>query len=389
MARDNSPSGPRPDPRSFYVEAPADPVAAGAPPVDEYRADQYRADQYRVDQPRVDQPRVDQPRVDDYGVEEVAPPAPRRRRRWRRYVVLALVLLLVAAAGELLYLRSVWRSVERASMEGSLAAEPADGINYLIVGSDSREGVDPDDPNAGSILGGGLGSQRTDTIVLLNVSANGSTMMAIPRDLFVTIADTGSSGRINAAIQGGPARLVRTIEANLGVPVHHFVAVDFVGFVGLVDALGGVTIDFPHPAFDRKSGLDVGQAGPQNLDGPQALAYVRSRTYTEIIDGAEVVDRRSDLGRVERQQDFLRAVLGDARSVRNPFTVNRVASGMSDHLVVDDQMGIRDVLRMMQRLARQSPETVVLPTRPFTTEGGAQVLGLEAEAAQPSLDRFR
>ncbi|MGI9603745.1 MAG: LCP family protein, partial [Acidimicrobiales bacterium] len=139
---------------------------------------------------------------------------------WRRRLAWVALVIVALSVVELGYLYTVWRSVDRVDLEDSLSADSGSGVNYLIVGSDSREGVDPDDPNAGVILGGGLGSERTDTILVLRTHADGVTTMAIPRDLFVTIADTGGEGHINSAIQGGPPRLVRTIESNLGIPIH-------------------------------------------------------------------------------------------------------------------------------------------------------------------------
>ncbi|MGI9601376.1 MAG: LCP family protein, partial [Acidimicrobiales bacterium] len=225
-------------------------------------------------------------------------------------------------------------------------------------------------------------------ILVLPTHPDGNTMMAIPRDLWVTISGTGREGRINAAIQGGPARLVRTTESNLGIPTHHFVAVGFVGFGSIVDALGGVDIEFEHPSFDRNSGLDVPEAGVQNLDGTQALAYVRSRFFTEVIDGVEVQDPTSDFGRVQRQQLFLRTVMADIQSTRNPITFNRLAAGISDALTVDDELTIIDVVRLARSLAGTEPDSIELPTFGFTTGGGAAVLGL-ADGSEAVLTQFR
>lgn len=332
--------------------------------------------------------------VDEHGVplptDEAGMPLPvgpprKQRRRWPWAVAALLLLLGAQVAFSLL----VWRSVERLPVAGALAAEPSDGVNYLIVGSDSREGVAADDPNAGAILGGGLTGERTDTIVVVNVASWGNTMMAIPRDLYVELAGTGERQRINAAIQGGPERLVQTIQNNLGIPIHHFVRVDFGGLVGLVDALGGVTIDFPYAAYDTRSGFTEVPVGSNTLDGGQALAYVRSRYFTEIIDGSAVVDGRSDLGRVERQQDFLRAVLGEVVGIRNPITLNRAAWAMADDIAIDDSLSLRDSLWLARRLGGSTPETVELPVSPSTTSGGAQVLELRTQEAQAVLDRFR
>src|SRR3546814_3724749 len=122
--------------------------------------------------------------------------------------------------------------------------------------------------------------------------------------------------------------------------------VDFVSFASLVDSLGGITIEFPNPAYDRNSGLDVQQAGPVTLDGPQALAYVRSRHLVEVIDGQDRPDATADLGRVQRQQQFLSAVFGKLGDSRNPITPARAASSASGGLRIDDSMTLVDKMRL-------------------------------------------
>ena len=190
--------------------------------------------------------------------------------------VLLPVILLLGLLGGYLYARSVFNRIEKIPMADVLSSGGG-GTNYLIVGSDSREvqdlidaGLDP----AGFADGGG---QRSDTMLLLRFEGGEAKMMSIPRDLYVPIAETDGSSKINAAYNGGPRRLVLTVEQALGVPIHHYMEVDFVSFARLVDSLGGITIDFEHPAFDLNSGLDISEAGPNHLDGPQALAFVRAR----------------------------------------------------------------------------------------------------------------
>ena len=117
------------------------------------------------------------------------------------------------------------------------------------------------------------------------------------------------------------------MTGSLGIPVHRYMEVDFVSFAGLVDGLGGVTVDFENPAFDPKSGLNVTQSGPVELDGDQALAYVRSRTYTEVINGEQQVEPTGDLGRIERQQKFLRAVFSKLSDTKNPFALAAPSPG--------------------------------------------------------------
>jgi LCP family protein required for cell wall assembly len=291
------------------------------------------------------------------------------------------VVLLVALLGALWWARSTYDRIERIDLAEVLDPVTGNGTNYLLVGSDSRAEFDPEGQS-------GVEGLRADTLILLRVTAEGTEMMSIPRDLWVEIADTGEMGRINGAYNRGAANLVRTVQSNLDVPVHHYMEVGFGSFVGLVDAIGGVTIQFPNPAFDTASGLNVPTAGPAVLDGRQALAYARSRNYTEIIDGREVLEPTADLGRQQRQQDFLRTTLGEVGASRNPVTLVRVADAMSSELIVDSGLGFWEAASLVRRLGGSDPVTVVLPTE-GVRRGQAAVLVLAEPEAQQVLDGFR
>lgn len=304
-------------------------------------------------------------------------------------VAIAVLVLLGLVLAFVLY--GIWQfnRIERIPVGGALSPASASGTNYLIVGSDSREGFDPNDPNAGVVLGSDVDddpTSRSDTILVLRVTDDGAIMMSIPRDLWVRRAD-GSEGRINAAYRQGPENLIRTVQG-LGIPVHHYVEVDFVTFAGMVDGVGGVTIEIPHPARDEASGLDLPEAGLVTLDGTQGLAYVRSRRYSELIDGTWRTDPTGDLGRVQRQQTFLRAVMGEVGSSRNPIELARVSGAVSGGLRMDDQMGFFDALGFGRQLRGLQPESVELPVYGFTAGGGAAVLGLVQPEADAVLARF-
>ncbi|MCO8128847.1 LCP family protein [Acidimicrobiia bacterium EGI L10123] len=320
----------------------------------------------------------------------------RTDRRWppsRRTVVrtvlgIFLVLALLAVGG-LLYGYQQFRSIERVELADVLAS--ADGTNYLIVGSDTRAGISPDDPNAGAILGPdaqGGEPERSDTIMILRVDGEGSRMLSVPRDLLVTISETGQTTRINAAFNGGPHRLIATLRDQLQLPIHHYLEIDFVAFRDLVDALGGITIDFPHPASDHMSGLNVPEAGPQVLDGTQALAYVRSRYYTETIDGRQVTEPTGDIGRTVRQQQFLSAVVSEMSGERNPLRLARMTSSMAAGMRIDDQMSYLDAVRLALRMRGMELEPTALPTSNRTLGSGAQVLDLVQPGADEILARF-
>ena len=124
------------------------------------------------------------------------------------------------------------------------------------------------------------------------------------------------------------------------------------------------------------------------LDGPQALAYVRARNYTEVIDGAEVKDPTADLGRQARQREFLVTALGEVASERNPIALGRAASALSSGLTVDDRLGFLGALSLARQLGGATPETVELPTRGARI-GSASVLLLEEPEAESVLARFR
>ena len=299
---------------------------------------------------------------------------PGRARRWP-WVLLALAFLIGLPLGVIgVSSWSAWRGVERVELAGFLQGSPT-GTNYLVVGTDSREGVDPNLPNLGSFSG-----ERTDTIAVMRVEGDTVSLLAIPRDLYVPLS-TGTTNRINAAfVFGGPAALVATVQTQLGIGIDHYLEVDLAGFLGLVDALGGVTIDFPHPAFDEKSGLAIETAGSIELNGPEALAYVRSRRYTERIDGALVTDSTSDLGRVQRQQRFLAAVMNKLGATRNPFTLIGAMAAVGDHVAVDEGLGLVEAAQLGLTLRGAQPVSATVPTDRFITASGADVLVLNGES---------
>jgi LCP family protein required for cell wall assembly len=307
-----------------------------------------------------------------------APRRPKLRRILRITALLLPALIVLALVGGYLYAKSVYDKIEKIPLADVLG-DGGSGTNYLIVGSDSRDvedlvdaGLDP----AGFADGGG---QRSDTMLVLRFVDGKAMMMSIPRDLYMPIAETGGSQKINAAYNGGPRRLILTVQQSLGIPVDHYLEVDFVSFAKLVDSLGGITIDFPNPAFDRSSGLDVQQAGAVELDGPQALGFVRSRHYVEIIGGEEVPDATGDLGRVQRQQQFLKAVFSELGSAKNPITLARAAGSAAGGLRIDDTMSLWDAIQFAWRLRSLDPTPVELPTRLGSNEAGS-VLFLEPGA---------
>ena len=255
--------------------------------------------------------------------------------------------------------------------------------NYLLVGSDTREGVDPTSEDFG-VIGdtGDVGGRRSDTIMVLRQEHNGgASLMSLPRDLWVEIAGTGRSQRINSAYNEGPERLAATVTQSLGIPIHHYVEVDFVGFKDIIDRLGGVEVCVGYAARDANSGLSL-SPGCQTLDGVQALAFARSRHYEEW-DGTDWrLDPRADLGRIERQQLFMRAAVdGALRKLRSsPFSSGDTIEAVVDSVRIDsglDPIKAGDALR---NAAEEGLRTYSLPVVPDVISGNAVlILGEDAD----------
>jgi LCP family protein required for cell wall assembly len=274
------------------------------------------------------------------------------RKRWstRRKIGIAalglVVALLVVSVSTYFWADSkVRREVDLSKVED----RPADGkgTNYLIVGSDSREGLTAADEK--KLHTGAAEGQRTDSMMILHTGGNGTTMMSLPRDSYVTIpAFTGqrthkryaaSTHKLNRAYSdGGPELLTRTIEYNTGIHIDHYAEIGFSGFVNLVNALGGVNICLDKPLHDKASGADF-QAGCQKMNGQQSLAFVRQRHQ----------EADQDLGRMRNQQKFLSTLAHQAASpstVLNPFKLYPVIGSGLDTLIVDKKMSLLDLVHM-------------------------------------------
>jgi polyisoprenyl-teichoic acid--peptidoglycan teichoic acid transferase len=309
-----------------------------------------------------------------------------------------LVLAALSAAAVLGYGYEKAGSFPRMSLSGVLSdieATPGEAINVLLVGTDSSDGLDPDDPIQ---IGRSPSSDLADVIMILRLdpSTNDAALLSIPRDLWVPIAGTDHDNKINSAYSvGGPGTLIETIDAYLGIPINHFVAVDFAGFQKVVTAIGGVEVYFPYPARDGGSGLDVPEAGCQLLDPGQALAYSRSRFYESFVDGRWRMDQQNDFGRMRRQQDFMRSALSRAidRGARNPVTLNALLNAVEDAVVLDDQLSTGQILDIAYAFRLFSPESLASYTlQDVVTDrmirGQSALLLREAEA-DPILDLFR
>lgn len=301
----------------------------------------------------------------------------------------------MASAAGLTYVFRKYERLPRIELGGVLdeSVEAGEPENYLIVGIDNAANLPADD----SVRIGRDPTLRSDTIMILRTdpATRRAALLSLPRDLYVPLADDRGSGRINLAIElGGAPLLIRTIAENFAIPIHHYVQVDFASFRGLVEAIDGVPVPIPHPARDSNSGLDIREAGCHTLDPTEALAYVRSRHYEELIDGEWVKDLRSDIGRIARQQDFIRRALSRAidRGARNPGTLDQLIDVGLEGIRVDGELTADDIFDLGTRFRSFDPESLTTYSVEGTpdTVGEAQILRLvEGTETEATLAIFR
>jgi LCP family protein required for cell wall assembly len=230
-------------------------------------------------------------------------------------------------------------------------AEP-EARNFLVTGTDNNSCLDPDSPFAGGFGDRTSFGERSDTIMVwrVNPSTRQVAVLSFPRDLYVDIAD-GGKARINTAFKSNdPERLRATILNNFGIPIDHYVQVDFCAFERMVDAVGGVEVPFAYPARDAGSGLNVPVTGCFNFAGDHALAYVRSRAY-QYEDppgsGRWRRDGTGDWGRIARQQDFLRRTVATvlSRGLYTPSVVAALIETNSAYLTMDSGLTVNRLLQ--------------------------------------------
>ncbi|OIV38609.1 hypothetical protein BIV57_04985 [Mangrovactinospora gilvigrisea] len=310
----------------------------------------------------------------------------RRSRRWRwprrivKTLLVLVVVLVLIGIGTLVWAQTQLQHVDALADYSGRPAAGA-GTNWLLVGSDSRDNLTAEQKqqyHTGSDQG-----RRTDTIIVLHTGSDGTTLVSIPRDSWVTIpayqGTAAHQSKINSAFgQGGAPLLVRTVETATGLRMDHYAEIGFAGFVNIVDALGGVHICLTAPVKDSKSGADL-PVGCQTLDGQQALAFVRARYF----------DPTSDFGRMKRQQQFLSALADrflSADVLLNPFRIYPAMNAVFEALLLSDGTGLLDLARLATALNSVSKGdgkelTVPISTGSYPTPDGEAVLWNKQEAA--------
>ena len=243
-------------------------------------------------------------------------------------------------------------------------------VNYLIVGSDTREGLSREEIKRLRVGGTDVAAgKRSDTMLLIHISKkrDKAAIISIPRDSYALIPEHNNSqgkvipaaySKINSAYNwGGAPLLIETLESMSDLRIDHYVELNFVGFVRMVDALGGVEICTKKDINDPKSHLTL-PAGTHVLDGVDSLKFVRTRVF----------DGLGDLGRMKRQQEFAGAMLRKATSagvLLNPVKMVDFINSALDSVVTDEGLSQGDLLTLGKQLRNLSASNVRTLTIPL------------------------
>lgn len=295
-------------------------------------------------------------------------------------MAVVLVVALIALGAGAAYF---WKDIERRIKKTDVNVTAAGGgvLNILVIGTDYREGAQSreDLKRFGKADG-----KRADTIILMQVvpSEKRAVLVQFPRDLWVPIPGKGTA-KINSAFAAGADKVIETVEQLSGVPVNHYVEVNFYGFRALVDAIGGIDVCLDRPMRDSVLQFRL-PAGVSHLGGNEALTYVRSRHS----------DADGDFGRIRRQQQFMRTVvakLGRPSVLLNPFKVRSLATAFASNVTTDQDFKLTDMARLAQSVRSVSPEAMRSYTVPgeVGSTGGQSVVFMDRDRAEALFQALR
>jgi LCP family protein required for cell wall assembly len=302
-----------------------------------------------------------------------------RRRKWlvRSAIALGVVVVLVVGGvvGDYYYLGSL---LNHQAVKG-LQTSGNSSTNILLIGSTTRCGLKTQNIAYGLCSQGVTGvNSDIDMIAHLDSATGKVSLLSIPRDLFVPNARIEGANKIDAALYQGPSQLVKAIEEDFGIPINHYILLNFDTFAGVVNALGGVRMYFPTPIFDAESGLNISHPGCYLLDGYHALQVVRAR-HLQIQPNPSNTNKStwpqealSDLARIRRTHEFLR-VLGAkvaSRGLSNPLTDQNIATAVLPDLTVDNNFSEGSMVSLATHFAHTNIANVAQETFP--------VIGLNA-----------
>jgi len=290
-----------------------------------------------------------------------------------------------------------YSNIDRVRVDIDERESAADPINFLVVGSDSRDGINDETELSEGFLDGEAqaAGQRSDTLMVVRLDPNGPSvdLLSFPRDLYVPVEPSGTEAKLNSAYNNGPQAVIDTIQKNYLIPIHHYMEVDFNGFQLLVDSIDGVPMYFEREMADTSTGLHIRKPGCVTLSGSQALAFARSRKLQYMQSDQWKIDQAGDLGRIARQQYLLQKSVTRASRQKpdSPADVLSLLRFVTENVTIDDSLGIDDMAELVEVFGNIDGESLVthsLPVRNDRTGTGSAIVRLIEDEAIDELAVF-
>jgi LCP family protein required for cell wall assembly len=244
--------------------------------------------------------------------------------------------------------------------------------NILLIGSTDRCALDSKQGGAFGTCAGGVTGINSDVVMVLHLDGvrHRVSVLSFPRDTFLPNARPGETNRIDSALYIGPSQLVKVIEDDFGISINHFVELNFDTFQAIVKSMGGIEMDFPNEVRDPQSGLKVLQTGCVRIGAFQALAVVRARHMSYLVGKTWVYDGSGDLGRIQRDHEFLRVLAAAVakRGLGNPFSDNALIGDLAPDLTVDSGFGIKEMADLVLAYRGIKPNEVPETTLPISED---------------------
>lgn len=297
---------------------------------------------------------------------------------WKRRITTTLALIVVVAVGVGAW--DVWQLAHKVNhlAVGNLSASVGGAENILVAGSTNRCNLKVQNAEWG-FCSQGVTGVNSDVIFIVHIvpATHTISLLSIPRDTFVPNARSGDEAfKIDAALYQGPTQLVKAIEEDFGIPIQHYAEVGFDGFVNVVNAVGGVKMDFPMPVYDSESYLNVATPGCQLLNGVVALQVVRARhlqykppTITTSDKYYWPQETESDIARIARTHEFLRVLASTvaAKGISNPITDQKLVDAIAPQIQVDNGLSTSAMLQLLEELHAVNINNVPQYTLPIST----------------------
>ncbi|MHB8244143.1 MAG: LCP family protein [Acidimicrobiales bacterium] len=306
------------------------------------------------------------------GIDPSAKPG---KKRWKRRLIIAgssfLIVVLLLAGGLVAYVAYRNHQVHRVHV-GNLAPVSTKGPHanaqtILMIGSTSRCVLNNKQAGAFGSCAAGITGVNSDVIMLLHVDPNNHrlSLLSLPRDLVLPNVRPGQFHKIDAALADGPGQLVKAIEQDFGIPINHYVELNFDSFQNVVNALGGINMYFPTRVHDNFSSLNIMKTGCHHLNGFQALAVVRAR-HMSYGSHLQYYDGSGDLGRIIRDHEFLRVLAAEVakRGLGNLLTDNSLVGALAPQLTVDQSFSLGDMVSLVWNFHSVNPNKIPEATLP-------------------------